>query len=81
MFLIFGQFHNQTKDSWDWQQIGGFCTNELDAVQFAEGFAINYRMTVKVTGRHETLMFLPPIDNEMGLNWPDIRADRIATPH
>lgn len=79
MFLVFGQFHNHTRDSWDWQQVGGVIDSEFDAKQFAEGFAITYGMTMKVISRTETTMYLPPA--ELGLKWPEIRAEMIAVPH
>lgn len=82
MFLVFGQFFNQTNQTWQWQQIGGVCTSEHDADSYAEGFAINYGMTTKVVGRHETRMYLPPQRlGEQPLQWPEIRADMVIQPH
>jgi hypothetical protein len=57
MFLIFGQFWNQTTLTNDWQQIGGTATHEQDAFQFAEGFCHAYKVNVKVHGRNQIWYF------------------------
>lgn len=69
MFLIYGQFYNQTKDQWDWQQIGGNAITLEDAKQYAHGFAQTYNTTTKVITRKETFMYLPPVPE---LDWPEI---------
>ena len=64
MFVIYGQFWNQTRLSWDWQQIGGTPTNREDAHEFAHGFAQSYNVPTKVVTRLGTTMFLPPVADE-----------------
>lgn len=81
MFLMYGQFWNQTKQQWDWQQIGGSALSEMDANAYCEGFAIHYGMTTKVVGRYGTRMYLPPVQPANPLVWPEIRADMVEHPH
>ena len=75
MFLVFGQFWNQTTGAHNWQQIGGVCTSEQDAEQFAYGFAINYGMTTKTVGRKGVKMYLPPEKKADALQWPVLTPD------
>lgn len=79
MFLVFGQFLNQTTQAWQWQQIGGTPTNEDDANQYAYGFARNYGMVCKVVSRDGVKMYLPPIVDESALVFPDIHPEMIQT--
>lgn len=74
MYLIYGQFFNQSTKREDWQQIGGTATNKEDAEQFAEGFTKHYQVTTKVVGRSTQAMFLSRKDI---LVWPMIVADMI----
>ena len=73
MFLIYGQFYNQTRLSWDWQQIGGTATYEEDAHAFAYRFAVNYRIPCKLVGRKGVTIYLPPVaefGNRHDDSWP-----------
>jgi hypothetical protein len=73
MFLIYGQFWNQTRLTWDWQQIGGVCLIEDDADQFAYGFAVSYGIPAKVIGRKGVRLYLPPVKEFLGQgqsDWP-----------
>lgn len=73
MFLVYGQFWNQTRLTWDWQQIGGVCLIEDDADQFAYGFAVSYRIPAKVVGRKGIRLYLPPpaaFGERRATDWP-----------
>jgi hypothetical protein len=75
MLLIFGQFWNQTRLSWDWQRIGGTPTSDSDAHQFAYGFALSYGVACKVIERERTTMYLPEVADEGQANtWPALPA-------
>lgn len=80
MFLVFGQFWNQTRSTWDWQQIGGAAISETDAKQYAEGFAKTYGVPSKVVGKDGTTIYLPPVADEgQALEWPKIHANMVGT--
>jgi hypothetical protein len=82
MFLVFGQFFNQTTSQWQWQQVGGMPYDETDADQYAYGFARDYGMVCKVVGKKGTKMYLPPVDRlDEGtpLEWPAIVPEMIQT--
>lgn len=73
MFLVYGQFWNQTRLTWDWQQIGGVCLIEDDADQYAYGFAVSYRIPCKVVGRSGVRLYLPPpggFGDRRHIDWP-----------
>lgn len=79
MYLVFGQFWNQTNQSWQWQQIGGTPTNREDANSFAYGFACNYNVVTKVVSREGTSMYLPPVvDEGQHLTWPEIHPEMMV---
>lgn len=67
MFIIFGQFWNQTSLKWDWQQVGGQATSAEDAEQFAAGFAREYGLAAKIITRHGVKLYLPPVLDESAL--------------
>jgi hypothetical protein len=82
MYLVFGQFWNQTVGSWQWQQIGGVPTNQSDASGFAYGFARNYGVCVKVVSRIGVEMYLPPIvDESQAQTWPMLEQEMIHQAH
>lgn len=78
MFLIFGQFWNQTRHTWDWQQIGGNSASEDDAHQYAEGFAKTYGVCSKVLGRHQTVLYLPPFTDAVRVK--ELNAEMLNNP-
>lgn len=67
MFLVFGQFFNQTSQTWQWQQVGGMPTSQEDAEQFAYGFARDYGFACKIVAREWVKMYLPPVMDESAL--------------
>lgn len=80
MFVIFGQFYNQTTHKWDWQQVGGSATSAEDAKAFAEGFTSTYGVATKLIGRYGTILYLPPITDESQFQtWPKGDVTRIQT--
>jgi hypothetical protein len=67
MFLVFGQFYNQTTATWQWQQVGGSAITSEEAEQFAHGFARNYGFAAKIVTRNGTRLYLPPVLDESAL--------------
>lgn len=67
MFLVFGQFYNQTTQTWQWQQVGGMPESLEEAEQYAYGFAQNYGFACKVITREGIKMYLPPVMDESAL--------------
>jgi len=82
MLLIFGQFWNQTRLSWDWQLIGGTPVDRSEADQFAYGFAQSYGVPTKVVTREGTTMYLPPVADEgQAQTWPLVGAAALIQTH
>lgn len=67
MYLIYGQFWNQTALAWQWQQVGGTATSQTDAEQFAAGFARDYGFAAKIVTRDGVKLYLPPVLDESAL--------------
>lgn len=68
MFLVFGQFYNQTSQTWQWQQVGGMPTSQEDAEQYAYGFSRNYGFACKIVIRNGVKIYLPPVMDESALS-------------